>query len=71
VWGITEASRKVEDVAAWSEQMGGFDALSVSDLHATTSPASILQLGIPVAMIDGQEATPERWADTLLDRLAA
>ncbi len=67
-WGVADASRKPEDIAAWSEALGGLDALSLADTESTVSPAAILRLGLPVALLDGEPATPERWADLLLDR---
>src|SRR5205085_11764695 len=44
-WGVTEASRKLEDVAAWSDQVGGLDAIALNGTDDTVSPASILHLG--------------------------
>jgi len=70
VWGIVEASRKVEDIAAWSDGLGGLDALCLSGLDDTVSPAAPLKTGLPVALLEGQPASPERWADLLLSRLA-
>jgi hypothetical protein len=69
VWGVVEASRKVEDIAAWSEDLGGLDALCVNGLDDTVTPAAPLRAGLPVALIDGHPATPERWADVLLTHL--
>ena len=40
-WGVTEASHKPEDVAAWSRSLGGLDVLAVVDLAGTTTPASM------------------------------
>jgi hypothetical protein len=71
VWGVVDADRKVEDVEAWAEAIGGLDAVAVERLDATVSPASILRLGIPVARVEGQVATPALWAVTLAERLAA
>jgi len=71
VWGIVEASRKVEDIAAWSAGLGGLDALCLTDLDDTVSPAAPLRTGVPVALLEGEPATPERWADLLLARLAS
>jgi flagellar biosynthesis GTPase FlhF len=71
VWGVADAGRKLEDVAVWVDEVGGIDALAVAGLDATTTPAAILQLGLPVAMVDGELACPELWADILMDRLAA
>jgi hypothetical protein len=71
VWGVVDATRKTEDVAAWNELIGGIDALAVNHLHATSSPAAILGAGIPVGLIDGRDATPARWAAMLTERTAA
>jgi hypothetical protein len=71
VWGVVEASRKEEDIAAWSEDLGGLDALCLTALDDTVSPASPLRTGLPVALLDGETATPERWADLLLSRIAS
>jgi hypothetical protein len=71
VWGVVDADRKVEDVEAWAESIGGLDAVAVERLDATVSPASILRLGIPVARVEGRAATPALWAVLLAERLAA
>ena len=71
VWGVADAGRKLEDVAVWVDEVGGIDALAVAGIDSTTTPAAILQLGLPVAMVDGELACPELWADILMDRLAA
>jgi hypothetical protein len=71
VWGIVGADRKTEDIAAWSDSLGGLDALAIERLDQTVSPASVLQLGIPIARVDGQKATPALWAVLLAERLAA
>jgi hypothetical protein len=66
-----EATRKPEDLSHWSEQAGGFDALAVTGLDDTVSPASVLRCGIPVGRIDGRPATPALWAALLAERIAA
>ena len=71
VWGIVDANRKVEDITAWSDGLGGLDALCLTGLDDTVSPASPLRTGVPVALLEGEPATPERWADLLLARLAS
>ena len=71
VWGLVDACRKVEDITAWSDDLGGLDALCLSGLDDTVSPASALQTGVPVVLLEGQAATPERWADVLIGRLAS
>jgi hypothetical protein len=71
VWGLVDACRKVEDITAWSDDLGGLDALCLNGLDDTVSPASALQTGVPVVLLEGQAATPERWADVLIGRLAS
>jgi hypothetical protein len=71
VWGAVEATRKPEDLFEWAEQLGGFDALGVTDLDGTVSPAAVLQCGIPVGRLEGRPATPLLWASLLAPRLAA
>ncbi len=69
VWGVASATHKCEDLAAWGEGLGGLDALALEDLAATTSPADALASGIPVAILDGQHATPALWAALIAARL--
>jgi hypothetical protein len=71
VWATVHACRKPEDVMAWAEQLGGVDALAVTNLEDTTSPAAVLQVGIPVGRLDGRPASPALWAALLTERLAA
>ena len=67
--GVTDAGRKTEDIAAWADTIGGLDAIAVNNTDDTVSPASILQVGIPVAIVDREPATPELWAELLIERL--
>ena len=69
VWGAVEATRKPDDVFEWAEQLGGFDALGVTELDRTVSPAAVLQCGIPVGRLDGQPASPLQWTAILAPRL--
>jgi hypothetical protein len=69
VWGVVDATAKTEDIAAWTEDLGGVDALALEHLDATVSPAAVLSLGAPVARIDGQPATAARWVATVVDRI--
>lgn len=69
VWGAVDATRKPEDLFEWSEQLGGFDALGVSNLDNTVSPAAVLRCGIPVGRLEGRPATPLLWASLLAERL--
>jgi hypothetical protein len=71
VWLVVPATRKTEDVARWAGRVGWVDGLVVTDVDASTDPASVLQLDIPVAWLDGRPATPGAWAGLLVDRLVA
>ena len=68
-WGVAEALRKPEDLAAWSRSLGGIDVLALVDLEGTTTPAAALGAGLPVGTLDGQPATPQLWASILCTRL--
>jgi hypothetical protein len=70
-WGAVTAASKAEDVRAWSDSLGGLDAVAVDGLDLTTTPASILGTGIPVARLDGRPASPALWTALLMERLAA
>lgn len=69
VWGVVEASRKAEDIREWAVQVGGLDALAVHGVDDTASPATVLAVGVPVGLLDGEEATPLRWTSLLTARL--
>lgn len=71
VWAAVDATRKPEDLLEWSEELGGLDALSVTNLDDTVSPAAVLQCGIPVGRLDGSPATALQWASVLAPRLAS
>lgn len=62
VWAMVGATTKPDDVRRWVGAIGGVDALVMTDVDATATPASILSLGIPIACLDEEPATPERWA---------
>lgn len=69
VWAVANAGWKAEDVSAWAQRLGGVDVLAIERLDETVSPASLLEVGVPVARIDGEPASPARWAELLLDRV--
>jgi hypothetical protein len=70
-WAAVSASAKPEDVMAWSESLGGVDALAIDGVDDTSSPASVLGTGIPVARLDGRPASAALWTALLLERLAS
>jgi hypothetical protein len=69
VWGVVDACRKAEDIRAWAVRLGGLDALAVTDVAETVSPAAVLGVGVPVGLLDGHEATATRWAAILGEHL--
>ncbi|MBI1844223.1 MAG: hypothetical protein HYR89_06405 [Actinobacteria bacterium] len=71
VWAIANANQKNEDVVAWTERLGGIDALALTHLEDTVSPAALLQTGIPIARLDHRPATAALWTALLTERLAA
>ncbi|MFZ4583739.1 MAG: hypothetical protein ACOYNI_00740 [Acidimicrobiia bacterium] len=65
--GIVDARAKVEDLAYWCEELA-IDLIEVEHAARTTSPASVLDVGVPVIRVDGMDASAEFWADLLLER---
>jgi hypothetical protein len=68
-WSIVSAGWKTEDVRDWIERLGGIDALALTNLDDTVSPAATLDLGVPVGKLNGKHATPVTWAELLTARL--
>lgn len=68
VIALVDAGRKAEDVARWIADLGGIDAIALSGLEETVSPHAILELGIPVARLGTQVATPRAWSALLRNR---
>lgn len=69
VWGVASAVTKSEDVRRWVDAIGGADALALADVPATATPAAVLSVGLPVARLDDERATPQRWAAVVADLL--
>ncbi len=70
VCGVVEATHKPEDIAAWAIDLGRIDTLAIEGGRATRTPAAILACGIPVSLIDGQEADVALWSRIVEERLA-
>ncbi|HVM41067.1 MAG TPA: hypothetical protein VM618_09860 [Acidimicrobiia bacterium] len=70
VWGTADARRKVEDIGTWADALGGIDALAIDHVEETVSPASVLALGIPVAVVDERWASAALWALILAERVS-
>jgi hypothetical protein len=69
VWAVVDATRKPEDVEPWLDGLQRLDALMVQNADLSADPAAILDLPLPVALLDGLPATPHRWASLLCERL--
>jgi hypothetical protein len=67
VWGMAGATTKPDDVRRWVTAIGGVDALVMTEVGATATPAAILSLGLPVTRLDDEPATPARWAAVVAD----
>jgi hypothetical protein len=67
VWGLVDAWAKPDDIRSWAVRLGGIDALAVENVGATSSPATSLLAGIPVALLDGAPASAARWAALVAD----
>ena len=69
-YGVADATRKADDIKAWSDALGGVDCLAINNIEETVSPAAVLSTGIPVDRVDGRRVTPAYWALMLTERLA-
>jgi hypothetical protein len=69
VWAMVDATRKPADLARHLRSLGTVDALAVYATGVSGDPATVLELGVPVAWLDGRPATPGTWAGLLCERL--
>ena len=69
VWAIVDATRKTSDTRRRLAELGPVTAAVVVDAAETDSPATVLELGVPVALLDGEPASAQRWTAALLDAL--
>jgi len=65
-WAVVDARTKTVDARAWLASLGTFDAVAVRSAFDATEPGTVLDLGVPVAWIDGIPASTASWA-ALLD----
>jgi hypothetical protein len=71
VWAVVDATRKPADTRTRLAAIDLVDALVVVGAADTGSPATVLALDVPVAMLDGHPATAERWTAALFDIVRA
>jgi hypothetical protein len=65
VIGVVPAATKRSDVASWGARLGHVDSLALSRLADTATPGELMGL-LPIALLDGDEASTLRWMVTLL-----
>lgn len=73
VWAVVEADRSIRDARRWMGALGDrrpLDAVAACNVTSTTAPAAVLELGVPVGMIDGVPASAVVWAAALSEHLA-
>jgi hypothetical protein len=70
-WAIVDAGSKREDIAYRIEELGGVDVLALDGLDDTVSPATALEIGIPVGRLADEHASPVTWTELLLERLSS
>jgi hypothetical protein len=70
-WAVVDAGAKREDIAHRVDALGGVDALTLDDIEDTVSPATALELGIPVTRLEQEHASPLTWTELLLERLSS
>ncbi|MDP9398295.1 MAG: hypothetical protein M3P96_10975, partial [Actinomycetota bacterium] len=69
LWMLADAGRKTEDLADQVARLGRVDGLVVHGADATRDPASVLALGVPVALLAGKRATRAVWSAFLTARI--
>ena len=73
VWAVVEADRSVRDARRWMGALGerrALDAVAACNVTSTTAPAAVLELGVPVGMIDAVPASAVVWAAALSEHLS-
>jgi hypothetical protein len=70
LWVHVDATRKPSDTRAMVREFGPPTALFVTGAARTASPASVWELDVPVALLDGLPPTRSSWAVLLLDKFA-
>lgn len=72
VWAVVEADRSLADARRWMTAVGqhrDFDAIAARNVSSTSQPAAILELGVPVGLLDGFAASALVWAALLDEHL--
>ncbi len=70
LWAVVDATRKPSDTRTRLRSLGAPTGLVITAAARTASPASVWELDVPAALIDGRPATRGAWAVLLIDKLA-
>ena len=68
---IVEAAWSVDVMAQWIKELTPLKVpviIDVVGVDSAAQPAAVLQLGLPVATVDGMPAQPDWWASLLVER---
>jgi hypothetical protein len=71
---VLDASWPMDQVRPWIEGLTavageGHLVIELVGLDAAEQPAAAMALGLPIATIDGEPATAQRWSDVLVARM--
>lgn len=70
VWAAVDATRKPADTRRMLHALAEPDAIVVTNAEFSASPATVWELGLPIALVDGRPSTGPSWAVLLLGKLA-
>jgi hypothetical protein len=68
-WLVVDATRKPEDNRSALLRIGAVDAIAVHSAQLSASPATVWDLGLPIALLDGRPATTFAWSGLLFGAL--
>lgn len=70
VWAAVDATRKTADTRRALRAVPSPDAIVVTNAGHSGSPATVWELGLPIALVDGRPSTGPSWAVLLLGKLS-
>lgn len=70
-WAVIDARWKTEDSRGYLDRIGAVDALVVHSAELSGSPASVWDLDLPLALLDGRSPTTFAWTGLLSQVLAS
>jgi hypothetical protein len=70
VWAAVDATRKPADTRRALRALPAPDAIVVANAELSASPATVWELDLPIALVDGRPSSGPSWAVLLLGKLA-